>query len=318
VASDYSLHSVRRRRRWGGSNPGRQTITLGLMDKPFEAADAAAQDKRRRTVEQALVVERSGAFRLLVRAGFVARALTYGVIGGVAAALALGAGASSGEGNQQGALTLIAHAPLGRVVVGAAAVGLLMYAVWKLTLAIVGRGPEGARATKLSDRISNLAGAVVYFGFCAIAVRVLSGTAGNQSAKERHTAAGVLGWPGGPVLVGIAGVVMIAVSAYQINSALRGDFAQENKTEQMSARERRTFLVLGRVGLTARAVVFVLAGYFLVRTAIDFKPSKGIGLDGTLAELHSQPYGAFLLAVVAAGLLIFAGFSLLEARYRRL
>jgi uncharacterized protein DUF1206 len=193
-----------------------------------------------------------------------------------------------------------------------------MYAIWKLMLAIAGRGPEGAGGTKLSDRISNLAGAVVYFGFCAIAVQVLFGGTGNQSAKERHTAAGVLGWPGGPVLVGIAGVVMIAVSAYQIYSALRGDFAQENKTEQMSARERRTFLVLGRVGLTARAVVFVLVGYFLVRTAIDFKPSKGIGLDGTLAELHNQPYGTFLLAVVAAGLLIFAGFSLLEARYRRL
>jgi Domain of Unknown Function (DUF1206) len=58
----------------------------------------------------------------------VARAVTYGVIGGVAAALALGAGASTGSANQQGTLTLIAHAPLGRVMVGLAAVGLFMYA----------------------------------------------------------------------------------------------------------------------------------------------------------------------------------------------
>src|ERR1700731_4828736 len=104
--------------------------------------EAARHPTRSKTAAQALNVERSSAFRVLVRAGFVARALTYGVIGGVAAALAVGAGASSGSANQQGALTLIAHAPLGRVVVGGAAIGLLMYAVWKLSLPIIGRGPE--------------------------------------------------------------------------------------------------------------------------------------------------------------------------------
>ncbi|HEY6397732.1 MAG TPA: DUF1206 domain-containing protein, partial [Solirubrobacteraceae bacterium] len=254
-----------------------------------------AERQGRKAARGALLAERSKTFRFLVRAGFVARGLTYGVIGGVAVALALGAGAQPGNANQQGALTLIAHAPLGRVVVAAAALGLLMYAIWKLTLAIIGRGQEGAGGTKLSDRASNLASAIVYFGFCAIAVQVLLGTAGNQSVKERHTAAGVLGWPGGPVLVAIAGFVMIVVSAYQVYSALRGDFAQESKTEQMSASTRHTFLRLGRIGLSARAVVFVLVGYFLVRTAIDFKPSKGLGLDGTLAELHSQPYGSLLL-----------------------
>lgn len=280
--------------------------------------EAARHPTRSKTAAQALSVERSSAFRVLVRAGFVARALTYGVIGGVAAALAVGAGASSGSANQQGALTLIAHAPLGRVVVGVAAIGLLMYAVWKLSLAIIGRGPEGAGGMELTDRISNLAGAVVYFAFFAVAVRVLLGTAGNQASKERHTAAGVLGWPGGPVLVAIAGAALIAISAYQIYSALREDFAKESKTGEMGARERRVFLIAGRIGLSARALVFVLVGYFLIRTAIDYKPSSGLGLDGALAQVHAQPFGPFLLALVAAGLMVFAAFSLLEARYRRL
>lgn len=282
------------------------------------SATRTAERNGREPARQTLGVERSNTFRLLVRVGFLARALTYGVIGGVAVALALGTGAHSGSTNQQGALSLIAAAPLGRVVVGIAALGLLMYAIWKLSLAIIGRGPEGAGGKKLFDRVSNLAAAVVYFGFFAVALQVLLGSAGNGTEKERHTATGVLGWPGGPVLVATAGAVLIAVSAYQVYSALRGDFAEENKTSQMSPSQRRMFSILGRVGLTARAVVFVLVGYFLIRTAIDFKPSKGIGLDGTLAQVHAQPYGTFLLALVAAGLLIFAGFSVLEARYRRL
>jgi hypothetical protein len=86
----------------------------------------------------------------------------------------------------------------------------------------------------------------------------------------------------------------------------------------MDARQRHWFSIVGRIGLCARAVVFVLVGYFLFRTAIDFGPSKGIGLDGTLAQVHAQPYGWLLLALVAVGLEVFTVFSILEARYRRL
>jgi hypothetical protein len=282
------------------------------------AGQSAAPSKRPEAARETITVERSKPFRLLVRAGFLARALTYGVIGGVAVALALGAGASARSTNQQGALSLIAHAPLGRVVVAISALGLLGYALWKLSLAILGRGPEGAQGRKPFDRVANLGGAAVYAGFFLVAARVLLGDSGDQSAQQRRDAAGVLGWPGGRVLVAVAGIALVAISGHQAFSAWRGDFARENKTGQMSPGERDTFLIIGRVGLTARAIVFALVGYFLVRTAIDFKPSKGLGLDGTLAQVHAQPFGSVLLALAAAGLLIFAGFSVFEARYRRL
>jgi hypothetical protein len=77
------------------------------------------------------------------------------------------------------------------------------------------------------------------------------------------------------------------------------------------------FVVLGRVGLVARAGVFALVGYFLCRTAIEFKET-GVGLDGTLAQVHSQPFGNWILAFVAIGLEIFALFSFFESRYQRL
>jgi hypothetical protein len=77
-------------------------------------------------------------------------------------------------------------------------------------------------------------------------------------------------------------------------------------------------MVSGRIGLTARALVFALVGYFLLRTAIDYDPNRAVGVDGALASLHREPLGQWLLGLVAVGLVTFAVYSLLEAAYRRL
>lgn len=254
----------------------------------------------------------------MVRGGFVARAVTYGMIGGISLALALGAGGAGEAPNQQGALALIAKAPLGRVVLIVIAVGLLAYAAWKIRQALEGRGPEGGGGPKPFDRAANAAGGLVYLAFFAVALRVVLGTSNSGSSEARHTAAGVLGWPGGPAIVAIAGIAMVAISIYQIVDAVRGSFADEVKVEEMSSSQLHGFLALGVVGLIARALVFALVGYFLIRTAINYDPGSAVGVDGALAAVRHQAYGPWLLGAVAAGLLVFAVYSLLEGRYRQL
>jgi hypothetical protein len=267
---------------------------------------------------EATELARARPFHWLVRAGFVARGITYGVVGGLAIALAAGAGTDGTAPNQQGALALIARSVIGRIALIVICVGLLAYALWKLYQGAFGHGPEGGGGTGLVDRVGNLGGGIAYLGFFAVAVRVLAGSSGASSGAPRQAASGVLGWPGGPVIVGIAGAGLVAISLYQLYDALSGNFAKENKTGEMDARKRRAFLILGRVGLTVRALVFVLIGYFLLRTAIAYNPSQATGVDGALARLHQQDLGSVIVALVGAGLLVFAAFSLLEARYRRL
>jgi Domain of Unknown Function (DUF1206) len=263
-------------------------------------------------------VDRKPAFRGLVRIGFVARGVTYGIVGGLAVALAVGAGTDGVAPNQQGALALIAKGAVGRVALVLIAAGLLAYAVWKLTQAVVGHGPEGGGSGKAWDRTANAAAGLVYVAFFLVALRVLIGSGGSSSREPSHVAAGVLGWPGGAVLVAIAGVALLAISGYQINDALKGGFADENKTRSMGAAEQRTFMLFGQIGICARALAFALVGYFLIRTAIAYDPRKTVALDGALARLRHEALGPELVGVVAAGLLVFAVFSLFEARYRQL
>jgi hypothetical protein len=240
-------------------------------------------------------------------------------MGALSLALAVGAGTAGAAPSQEGALGLISRSVLGRAALVFVAGGLLAYALWKLAQGIAGAGPEGGGGSGLKDRTANASGGLAYLGFFLIALRVLvTGGGGGSSRETRQAAAGVLGWPAGPELVGIGGALLIGVSIYQLYDAFTGGFAREEKTGQMSSDERSAFMVAGRIGISARSIVFGVVGYFVLRAAIDFDPNKAVGVDGALARVHNEPLGPWLLGLVALGLLAFALFSLAEARYRRL
>jgi hypothetical protein len=254
----------------------------------------------------------SRAFEWLSRGGFVARGFVYAIVGVLAFRLALGAGGKLID--QKGAFHTVAHQPFGSLLLTLLAIGLAAYALWRLVRAAVGHGPEGA--DRGVDRVAALASGLVYGGLAFVAIRVLMGS--SETTSPRNATGGVLGWPAGTWLVGIAGLLFIGTALYQGYRGITKDFLEDAKTEEMSPSTKAWIGWIGLVGYIARMVVFGLVGVFLLKAAVDFDPKDAVGLDGALAKLLDQPYGSVLLGVVAAGLIAFAIYSWSDARYRRI
>jgi hypothetical protein len=252
-------------------------------------------------------------FAILSRAGFVARALVYGIIGLLAFELVVGHGGKIT--NQQGALRTVEQRSFGHVLLALLAIGLGGYALWRLLRAFLGHGREGA--DKGIDRLGALGSGIVYALMCAVAVQILAGP-GTSGGNTKKTASDVFGWPAGRWLVGAAGLVLAGVAVYQFIRGVRHKFLDDSKTEQMPRAVKTWFTILGTIGHVARAVVFALVAVFLLKAAYDYKANEAIGLDGALAKLYDGAYGSWLLGAVAAGLIAFSCFSLVEARYRRI
>ena len=79
---------------------------------------------------------------------------------------------------------------------------------------------------------------------------------------------------------------------------------------------RPWYIAFGVIGHLARAVVFGMIGFFLLRAAWQYDPDEAIGLDEALQKLAGESYGAFLLGAVALGLAAYGLFCLVQARYR--
>ena len=274
--------------------------------------DSSVPLRRAQSVGERFV--NSPLFTILSRAGFVARALIYGIIGVLAFELAIGQGGKIT--NQQGALRSVEQHPFGHFLLALLAVGLGGYALWRLFRAALGHGREGA--DRGLERIGALGSGIVYAAMCAVAVQILTGPGTSGKGNAKKTAGDVFSWPAGRWLVGLAGVVLAGVACYQLIRGLRKKFLDDSKTDEMPQVVHTWFTVLGTVGHVARAVVFGLVAFFLIKAAYDHKANEAIGLDGALGKLYNGAYGSWLLGAVAAGLIVFAVFSLVEARYRRI
>jgi hypothetical protein len=254
----------------------------------------------------------SPALGWLARAGLVSRGVVYGIIGVLAVKLALGDGGKAT--NQTDAMREIARGGSGKILLIVLAVGLGGYAAWRLMRAAVGHGRE--QSDSGSDRIAALASGVAYTILCITAIKILTGARAGSGTPKKATG-GVLDWSGGRALVIGAGVVLLGVAAYQAYKGIAKKFLEDSKTERMSPGVERGFTTLGVVGHVARAIVFTLIGYGLIKAAIDYDPKKALGLDGALRKLADAPLGPVVLGIVAAGLVAFALYSMADARYRR-
>ena len=256
----------------------------------------------------------SKTFELLSRAGFVARALVYGIIGTLALKLALGQGGKLT--NQQGALHTVAHQPFGKLLLTLVAIGLGGYSLWRLVRAATGHGPESTDSG--FDRVAAFASGIAYGAMCAVAIEILLGSHGSSTGDPKKATAGVFSWPAGTWIVGIAGVVMIGVALYQGYRGITKKFLDDSKVEEMPPRIKEWISRLGMIGHLARMVVFGLVGVFLIKAAVDYSPRTSVGLDGALAKIVHRTYGPLALGIVAAGLVAFALYSISDARYRRI
>jgi hypothetical protein len=268
------------------------------------AVTAQARRQGRRTVDW------------LARLGLGARGVVYLLVAWIAVRIAF---LHTGQqADRQGALQEIAHNTAGRGVLLVMAVGFLGYALWRGVEAVTGSpGDDGVK--DWGKRAGAAARAVLYLVFAVSTARTaLSGQGGSGSdSTSKRATAGVLAHTGGRTLVIVAGAGFIVAGIVLAVRGMLRKFESDLNTGQMSEVTEKTVAGLGIAGQTARGVIFVVVGGFLIDAAVTFDPKKARGLDGALRTLGSATAGRLLLVVVALGLACFGAYSLAEARYRQ-
>jgi len=268
-----------------------------------------ASQKANRAVSEAASASRSPAFQMLARAGYVFIGLVHILVGAIALQIDKGQG---GQADQSGAIGSLASKPGGPFLLWAGFAACAALALWMVGEAVFEARSETDSKKKLQNAAS-AAGKAVVFGFLAFTFAVFaSGGSKSSSQSASDFTAKLMAAPAGVVLLTAIGLAIIGAGVFY---AYRGLTRKFMKDLQDPGNARTAVEWIGTIGYVAKGVVLALVGILIVVAAATADPSKSTGLDGGLKTLGSQPYGVFLLAAVAAGLVAYGVYSMARARY---
>lgn len=251
----------------------------------------------------------------LARMGYAARGVVYALVGILAIQTAFGARGNR-QTDTQSALQWVAEQST--ALLWLLALGLFGYALWRIVQGTLDPENKGSDPKGLAVRAGMVASGLIYGGLALAAVRMASGAGDGGSGGAQGWTADLMTKPFGRWLVAIAGIAVIISGLTQLRDGWTGKFRKHLKEQEMDANEQRLAMKTGKLGLISRGIVFLLSGWFLIRAALQYNPAEARGLSGALETLASQPAGAWLLGLVALGLIAFGAYSLLLARYRRI
>ncbi len=247
----------------------------------------------------------------VARAGLVAYGVVYVLIGWLALQLAWGD--RSGAPSSSGALRELAQQPFGGVLIWVVSIGMFLLALWQLLEAGFGHRDEDGKK-RLAKRLASAGKALVYIviGFSGIKIAIGSGSSGK--GEETFTAK-LMNLPAGQVLVAAVGLAIIGFGIFQLYRAWTEGFADKLDGEGRSGKSGTAYIAFGKAGYTARGVAFAIVGGLFVYAAVTHDAKKSGGLDQALFEVLDQPFGPFLLTLVAIGLVCFGLFTFAQARH---
>jgi hypothetical protein len=251
----------------------------------------------------------------IARGGLIAKGFVYLVIASLMLQAAVGHGMSPPP-DRADALRSILRQPFGRLLLGAVAAGLFAYALWRVLQAVFNPEREASDTKGWGRRLMRLGSGILYGSLGIAALRLCIGFGGRHDPSDWTT--WVLRQPLGRWLVGATGIAVAGYGTMLVVQSMRSRLKEKLDLSRLRPWARRLILLLGALGRTARGVVFVIMGWFLLTAAVRFNPSEAKGLAGALAAVQRAPYGPALLALVAAGFGAYGLYQLVEARYRRI
>ena len=254
---------------------------------------------------------------LLERLGYAVRGLLYTVMGILVLRIAIGTGGGQAT-DLSGSMVYLTGNPFGKLVLVVVVVGLAAYSLWGFIRAIYDPLHRGSDAAGYMARLGFVSSALSYLAIVIFGLQILAGSGGASGDSTQKTIASILTHPAGGWLTVLIGLVALGVAVGQFVEAKRATFARDLKGTEMSASERNIAVKLGRFGMFARGVTFLVIGWFLVQAGLHNDASQVQGFGGAFVFLLNQPFGHILVGIIALGFIALGLHSFACARWVRL
>ncbi|WP_424494673.1 DUF1206 domain-containing protein [Salinimicrobium sp. GXAS 041] len=253
----------------------------------------------------------------MARTGFVAKGTVYGITGILTFMAAFNLGGQK-AGKLQ-VLQFLDKQTFGNALLILMGLGLACYAAWRFIQSVSDPEDIGSDAKAKVKRAAFFISGLLYLGLAVLSIlRVFGSRGSGGSSGSSAKSSSFLASETGLILIGIGGAAVAIVGFFQFYKAYKNDYTKKFDLSSLSEEKRRESISkTAKFGLSARGVLLLIIGYFALQAAISSDPSEIKSTSEAFSFIQDSSYGAWLMGLVAAGLVAYALYMFLMAKYRR-
>jgi len=213
-------------------------------------------------------------------------------------------------------LALLADKPLGKLIVFLLAIALMGYVLRRFFQTIFVLGNTNSDSWKCTlKRIGYMISGLSYTGVAYTAVNLSFGL-GEYDDTIEDLANELFEQPLGEWLIFIGGIAIATIGIFYVYGAYTGSYISEFDSSDIDYRLEKWTIRIGKVGVAARGMAFILMGIFFVQAAMIGRSELAGGLQNVFRILATRPFGWLWLSLIGAGLISYGLYMLVATRYR--
>ena len=253
--------------------------------------------------------------RRYILVGYVAKGTVYLSIGAFAVQAAV-----ISERQAAGTyltLTWLAHQPLGKLLVFLVAIALTGYVLGRFFQTVI--IPEDRNFLSLRDilqRLGYIMSGLSYAGVAYSALNIVFELGEDDDTIEDFVNQ-LFEQPLGEWVTFLGGTAVAIIGFSYIYRAYNGSYISEFEPSDIHHRLEKWATRIGKLGVAARGIAFLLIGIFLIQAAISGNSELAGGLQNAFQMLVTKPMGSLWLGLIGVGLICYGLYMFVAAGYRR-
>ena len=214
-------------------------------------------------------------------------------------------------------LTVITDKPLGKLLVCLIAIALTGYVLRRLLQTILMSGHSNPWSLKsIFQRLGYIVSGTSYAGVAYSALNIVF-RLGEYDDTAEDLVDELFDQPWGEWLILLGGILVTTIGLGYIYGAYTGSYVSEFDRDDIHHRLDKWATRIGKLGVAARGIAFVLSGIFLIQAAIFGNSELAGGMQNALREIGSTTLGWLWLSLIGMGLICYGLYMFVATIYRR-
>ncbi|WP_256010654.1 DUF1206 domain-containing protein [Desertivirga xinjiangensis] len=267
-----------------------------------------------------LAQERSPAWiRPVAKTGLFAKGIVYCLIGLLALMSAFQInGQAAGKSDKAGSIQFLLEMSGGKIVLLFISIGLLAYSVWRFLQTFLDTEHKGSRPKGIAKRFGYFFSGLTYLSICFLTVKAIIEGSSDSGGSSNSQIQSLMKHPLGMWVMVVIGLIFTGIGVYQIWYGSSEKYRNHVDVQKLSQKASFSLLRAGKAGYISRGIVWLIVSFLFLKAAYQHNASEAGGTGSAFSFVQEGPFGTYLLAALALGLICYGVMNFIRAAFENL